>query len=415
MTAVSDHRETRWPQTVEAEGIELVGYNDLDGRPGFKLALHQHSERWYLYLGHFWHSGWTVVDVTEASQPETVGFIEGPSNTWTLQVQAADGFLVTSMEHPPDGWGFSAELDSDEGIAVFDVAADPVSPPRLGEFHTGGKGTHRNFYDGGRYAYLAANPAGFHGHILMVVDLSNPTSPTEVSRWWVPGQHIAGGEVPEHDFYLHGPAYVDGGLAYLGFGGAGMVILDVSDPARPKRVGGLDLRGFGSVVGCHSVVPIPGTQLVAVNSEAIAEDGREPYNYCFLVDVSDPSHPWVVGSVPQPNPGAGLALHSYFDKGGRFGPHNQHHPQGDLAYAGSDLLVMTYFNAGLRIFDITEPRAPREVGWYVAERPVKRLGVLPRDLETQFEDVLIDRRGNIYCTDKNWGLFVLRAAAIGGD
>jgi hypothetical protein len=27
---------------------------------------------------------------------------------------------------------------------------------------------------------------------------------------------------------------------------------------------------------------------------------------------------------------------------------------------------------------------------------------------TQFEDVLVDARGYVYCTDKNHGLFVLR-------
>ncbi|MGH8915965.1 MAG: LVIVD repeat-containing protein, partial [Acidimicrobiia bacterium] len=263
-------------------------------------------------------------------------------------------------------------------------------------------------------AYLAANPDGFQGNILSIIDLDDRSQPKEVGRWWVPGQHVAAGETPEHSNYLHVPAHVEGDLAYAGFGGAGMVILDVSDPTQPQKVGGLDFRGFGSRIGCHSVVPIPGTDLVAVNSEAIDEGGHEPHNYSYLVDVSDPTSPWVVGSVPQPTPGEGLGLRNYFDKPGRFGPHNQHHPQGDLVYAGSDLLFMTYFNAGLRIFDITEPRAPIEVACYVPETPVERRGVLPRELETQIEDVLVDRRGNIYCTDKNWGLFVLRAEVIGG-
>ena len=376
------------------------------------MAVHKHGDRWLLYLGHLWDSGWTVVDVTEPSRPEPVGFMEGPADTWTLQVQAADGKLVTSMEHPPDGWGMDPSPGTSEGIAVFDIAADPIAPPLLGEFHTGGSGTHRNFYVGGRYAYLAANPDGFSGHMMIVVDLQDPTSPTEVSRWWVPGQNVANGETPEHQYYLHGPAYVDGDLAYLGFGRAGFVILDVSNPRRPERVGGLDLRGLGSILGCHSAVPIPGTQLVAVNSEAIAEDGHEGYNYCLLVDVSDPSEPVVVGSVPQPNPTPETGLRSYFDKGGRFGPHNQHHPDNGLVYTGSDLLFLTYFNAGLRVFDVAEPRAPREVGWYVAGTPVKRYGPMPHALETQFEDVLVDSRGNIFCTDKNWGLFVLRAEAL---
>ena len=400
------------PRAVEAVGIRLVGYSDLDGRPGFKLALHEVGGQRFLYLGHLWDNGWTVVDVTDASKPRPLAYIEGPPNTWTLQVQAADGLLLTSMEHPPEEWGFESAKANFEGVAIFDIGADPICPPLLGEFRTGGTGTHRNFYVGGRFAYLAANPQGFKGHLLVVLDVDDPSDPKEISRWWVPGQHVAGGEVPEHEYYLHGPAFVTGDLAYLGYGGAGLVILDVTDPEAPKQLGGLEFRGFGSVLGCHSVVPIPGSSLVAANSEAIDEDGNEGYNYCFIVDVADPSRPVVIGSVPQPVPQSGTGLRSYFAKGGRFGPHNQHHPDNGLVYRGADLLFMTYFNAGLRVFDITEPRAPIEVGCYVAEKPIRRFGVMPQQLETQFEDVLVDRRGNIFCTDKNWGLFVFRADAL---
>jgi hypothetical protein len=52
---------------------------------------------------------------------------------------------------------------------------------------------------------------------------------------------------------------------------------------------------------------------------------------------------------------------------------------------------------------------PREIAYYVPEDPKVRRGVKPVEaLITQFEDVLVDRRGYIYCTDKNHGLFVLR-------
>jgi hypothetical protein len=35
-------------------------------------------------------------------------------------------------------------------------------------------------------------------------------------------------------------------------------------------------------------------------------------------------------------------------------------------------------------------------------------GPLPRDFVTQTEDVLVDTRGYIYVTDKQWGLWILR-------
>jgi hypothetical protein len=73
-----------------------------------------------------------------------------------------------------------------------------------------------------------------------------------------------------------------------------------------------------------------------------------------------------------------------------------------------DLIYLTYFNAGLRVFDVKEPRVPRETGWFIPPTPPKRIGLLPAALVNQTEDVLVDTRGNIYITDKQWGLWVLR-------
>jgi len=104
-----------------------------------------------------------------------------------------------------------------------------------------------------------------------------------------------------------------------------------------------------------------------------------------------------------------LPYRNYYAKGGRFGPHNQHQPQGNPAHlALEDHILMTYFNAGLRLYDISDPLQPIEAGWFVPEDPRERRGTLPTDLVTQFEDVIVDARGFIYCTDKNHGLFILK-------
>jgi hypothetical protein len=42
-------------------------------------------------------------------------------------------------------------------------------------------------------------------------------------------------------------------------------------------------------------------------------------------------------------------------------------------------------------------------------KPTKRFGLMPEDdLVIQTEDVLVDRRGYIYITDKNQGIYILR-------
>ncbi|MGM0591029.1 MAG: LVIVD repeat-containing protein [Halobacteriota archaeon] len=413
------------PEPLEQKNVSLVGYHDLDGRPGFKMATQEVGGRWYLYLGHLWHSGWTVLDVTDPTDPTQVEFVDGPANTWTLQVQVADGLLLTSLERPADGWdeasgpGFDREGSYETGAYVWDVETDPTRPELLGQYEVSGHGTHRNFYDGGDYAYMTADVDGYEGNILTVVDLSDPTAPHEVGRWWCPGQHPDDDDdlsrpslfdVPGPlEFYFHGPAYVTGDRAHLSYGRLGVVTLDVSDPTEPELESRFDFGNLGSSLGTHSAVPIPDTDYVVVNSESILERDADSLNYTFLVDVPEGSSPRVVSQMPQPRPEAGLPYKNYYEKGGRFGPHNQHHWQGmDCLWKPSDLVFMTYFNAGLRIFDISDPLAPREAGYFVPEDPEERIGSLPTTLVSQFEDVLVDARGYVYCTDKNHGLFVLR-------
>jgi hypothetical protein len=74
-----------------------------------------------------------------------------------------------------------------------------------------------------------------------------------------------------------------------------------------------------------------------------------------------------------------------------------------------DVFYLTYFNAGLRIFDVASPRLPREIGCFIPPDPIKRYGPQPEGrLALQTEDVLVDRRGYIYLTHKNQGLWIVR-------
>ena len=51
-----------------------------------------------------------------------------------------------------------------------------------------GLGLHRIWWTGGRYAYASALLDGFTDHILIVIDMADPTRPREVGRWWIPGR-----------------------------------------------------------------------------------------------------------------------------------------------------------------------------------------------------------------------------------
>jgi hypothetical protein len=394
-----------------SKNVDTIAYMDLEGRPAFKMAIHRAGDKWYLYTAHFWHSGWSIIEITDPQNPRFVKFIPGPENTWTLQIQIADGMMITALEAIPDGWGGNPNAGYEEGFLIWSLS-DPESPKLLGHYRTGGRGTHRNYYDGGRYVHATALPEGYDGHIYQIVDISDPANPVEVSRWWRRGQWIAGGEegVP-FGTLLHGGAYVKGDRAYLPYSAGGFVILDISDVRNPRLVSDLPFSPpFQAFIAVHSAVPLQKRPLVVVNSEAIEEQGAEPLGYAGIVDISDEKCPRLISLFPQPEPSEGMGLKNFYEKAGRFGPHNQHQPQyQDVLYQNEDIVFLTYFNAGLRIYDISDERRPREVGYFVPPDPVVRRGPLPATgLVTQSEDVLVDSRQNIFVSDKNHGIYVLR-------
>ncbi len=396
--------------------IRPLAYHSLDDRPGFKLALHIASGRWYLYVAHLWHPGWTILDVTEPEDPRMVAFVPGPDNTWTIQVCIHRGLMATSLERKPAAWGGDPTSPFDEGILLWDLE-EPTRPRRRGVFRTGGGGPHRNGFDDRGFLHLSARMAGYRGAIHVTLDVSDPDEPREVGRFHMPGQHIEAGEsTTREQFDLHGPAMRVGDLLYLPYAGAGMVVLDASDPSRQEMVSLLDVHGLiGSPIAVHTVLPLPGRGLALINSEALAERCAEPANYAAVVDIGDPSKPILRSLFPTPAPPPGVLYHSFAAKGGRYGPHNFHLPTTDSehVFRSEEVAFLTYFNAGLRVYDIRDPFQVDEIGYLIPRDPTVRIGPLPRDLVCQVEDVLVDSRGVVYFTEKNTGLYIARWEGLG--
>ncbi len=288
--------------------------------------------------------------------------------------------------------------DGLRGISLWDVD-DPSDPRLLNEFSTGetGSGTHHNYWDGGRYAYLDAgwsdqfrmeNAQRPHGNGLMIVDLSDPENVTEVSRWHVPGQLL--GEEDEYKKYWfagdhaawtasHGapstPVRVEEGgrYGYGGFGHFGMITFDFSDIRNPRPVSQLmwDYEAIGGIP-YHTVLPIIDENGAFNNTiiglpEAIEPDCREPFMAVQVIDATNPADPRIVGLYPRPKPPEEAPYADFCLSRGRFGTHNTH----SIIQPGRsnpNLVATTWFNAGVRFHDISDPRNPREVAWYLPPR-----------------------------------------------
>jgi hypothetical protein len=374
--------------------------------------MHVDGDRWYLYISHFWHRGWSILDVTDPTDPQYVRFIPGPANTFTLQVQIADGLMLGSLQQMYiPGWGGVDGEPYEEGVWIWDLKNDPTDPKLLSHWHTGGTGTHRNYYTGGRYAHLSAAHPDAYGHGYRVLDVSDPTAPFEVGRWYLDEQFDDPTNPDKRHVHMHGSAYATGDRVYLPWSAAGFVILDIEDPANPRLVSHTDFPDYlGGKFAIHTIVPIRGGELAVVNSETVRKADVGPLPVAGIFDLSDETKPRMISMFPRPVPAPEEPYEDYSEKGANFGPHNQHQGQG-MPYLENreDVIYLTYFNAGLRIFDITNKYAPVEVGAFVPADPVERWGPAPDELVTSSEDVLVDARGYIYLTDKNLGIQILRA------
>jgi hypothetical protein len=411
------------PAGWQASNMAPVGYAGLEGRQGFKLVIRQIAGRWYLYSARF---GIEILDVTDPTDPKQLKYLPGPPNTAVNQITVHDNLMVTGLSRPitpeegsgrADGWTTlhipaPADKPYQEGVLIWDVS-DPTNPRQLSQWEGHASGTHRNVYPGGRYAYLSATVPGFRGFILVILDVSDPVHPKEAGRWWYPGQKAdeQPGEVTPS---FHGPVHVspDGKMLTAGYTPS-IINLDITDIAHPKPIGRLTLiPPFANTLtqSIHTVVPLWDRQMLYVNSESMKSNCNEPAQFAGLVDNKDPAKPWLISLFPVPVPPANAPFKDFCEKGGRFGPHNVnteiHHP--DVEKPGN-LIYLTYFNAGLRVFNIKNPRLPVESGWFNPPNPTQPVRAQGGMLTVnQTQDVLVDTRGYIYITDSAWGIWILR-------
>jgi len=80
------------------------------------------------------------------------------------------------------------------GFRIYDVS-NRSKPWLLAFQKTGGIGVHRFDMDA-RYAYISTEMEGLRRQHPRHLRHPQPGQPQEVSRWWMPGQHVAGGEKP---------------------------------------------------------------------------------------------------------------------------------------------------------------------------------------------------------------------------
>jgi hypothetical protein len=429
------------PDGALARNVRRIGHLDLPGAGQVTVVGH------YAYVGHIPNKdnlGTSIVDIADPKNPRLLATVtlDDPTSH-SHKVRVAGDVMVVNHERNPTPVGRRAEqlpavrrelrdilgrdasraelaqklnvteadlvaIEAAEkqpyrngGFRIYDVS-NPAKPALIHHQSTGGIGVHRFDMDE-RYAYISTEMDGFVGNILVTYDLCDPKKPEEVSRWWMPGQHIAGGEKPTWSGKRHRlhHALRFGNEMWASCWHGGFRIVDVTDLQKPKTVATYNYHPpFPEPT--HTVMPVPvklGGRRIAVSideedqaqsaNEEEARRGR-PHAGMSIFDVSDyaavkPLSLFEVSELDSPfarTPGA------------RFGAHQFHERM-----AGT-LVFAVWFSAGLRVVDLADPSSPREVGFFIPEPAGGRPA-------PQSNDVMLDQRGLIYVVDRHVGFDVL--------
>jgi hypothetical protein len=138
---------------------------------------------------------------------------------------------------------------------------------------------------------------------------------------------------------------------------------------------------------------MPDRDLVVVTDEAITEACVGPPHMVRVVDVSDETAPSVRSICPVPEG-------DFCERGLRFGAHCLHENRPG-SYRSQDIVFVTYFNAGLRVYDISDPDGPAEIAHWIPECP-------PGQKAAQINDVFVAEDHTVYVTDRvNGGVYIL--------
>jgi hypothetical protein len=396
--------------------IRHISYSDQNGRPdGVQVMLN----RRHLYIGHMFDNGVTILDTADPRQLKPAGFFTAGPGTRTHHMQVANDVLllanganIVSMQSYDNLRGYFENNLADSitrqrkfraGLSIHDISK-PAEMKEIAFLEIPGFGINRLWWTGGRYAYLAAHFEGFLDHILCVVDLQTITKPEIVAQWWLPGMNRAAGEqsmTPAGKRVALHHMIPAGNRGYGAWRDGGFTIHDISDPTNPKLLSHLNWSPpFPG--GTHTPLPLPGRNLAIVSDEANAEKCAKGMFHAFIVDVRSPGNPVPIATLPSP------AERDFCGLPGVFGPHNLHENRPG-SFQSEDIIFATFNNAGVRVFDIRDAFAPKEIASWLPPAPAKMIDPRPNvALAAKSADVYVTPEGLMYVSDWNGGLHVLQ-------
>ena len=443
--------------------MELVGYNDLQGRSTYQPLIIRQGDREIAYMAHhagtglntlnnqIESNGTSIVDVTNPKKPKYLAHIPGPAGSidagGSQMARVCGGDVLPSLTRQEAArkhghWyllrthgnssGLTNPIESQE---IYDVT-DPSNPKFLNTIVDRLSNTHKNWWecDTG-IAYLVANiPSESWKHSgstqhLKIYNLHDPSNPKYIRDFGLVGQQpgattFEGPVNPPSG--IHGPisGYPMKDRLYAPYGVGSNGVIQIVD--RKKLLYGNPNDVLSPQISYWTLTPSsPGDQgghtafpiykkhqdLLLVTSEEGANectnpDGTaSPDHIAWLYDITNEKKPTQLSTLTVPrNPGGNAG--DFCQKGGRFGAHASSESFYRPYYG--KLAIISWFNAGVRVWDIRDPNDPVPVAYFIPapnENTIANCLVVngnQRDCKNaiQTNNVELDDRGFIYIADR---------------
>lgn len=395
-----------------ALNMKLLGHHELAGFGGVGEGINMQKSndgRRILWMAHeSAPKNFTAVDVTDPRNPKIVVQTDLPHNDVRSNSLDVVGDIM-AVAYQTKKWGLKPA-----GMDLFDIST-PEKPKLISHFDTSGpnsRGAHCVFFVDGEYVHLTSGSPDFEpthpkdDQFYRIIDVRNPSKPTEVGRWWYPGTRKGDSAPPppRHPRFDGGyrphncnsyPKKPD--RTYIGYIDGGVWILDISNKSMPKPVGHFQYsppyNGFS-----HTCLPLIDRGYLIVADECVRDNGEDWPKLTWVIDARVESNLVPIATFPLP------PAEVFTKRGGRYGSHNLHENQpGPCSFRSETLIFGTYFNGGVRAFDLSNPLQPKEVGYFVPATPK----LAPKG-SAQINDVWVDEKRIVYAVDRfGGGLYTL--------
>jgi hypothetical protein len=343
-------------------------------------------------------TGVAVLDMTDPRRPVRTASLLTPAMQTpheSLNISVERGILAAVMGNPSAYPGV---------IDLYDISQDCRHPVLQASVPGSMFGHESGMALDGKTFY----PTSIGTDQTTAVDISNPRIPIPIGQW---------------SYNTHGMSLSDdGNRAYLA-AGDGLIILDVSEIQARKP--NPQVREISRLVWSNITIPqyaVPVTikgkrYLIEVdeyssNGGSVTGHGQR-VGAARIIDISDERKPFVVSNIR-------LAVHQPENRAAIGGdPGAQSPVQGYAAHYCNvpqrhepGIVACSMILSGLRVFDIRDPRNPKEIAYHVAPPSnVSSSGGPLIDEKANFamsQPAFVPERGEIWYSDGTSGFYALR-------